>query len=313
MSFQQRRIIPVKAISGAYQVRPVQAIRQKNEYKLLGGHIIPHKNAAIHLAGGPGSGKTTVIDNIIEQCSGPLTCVIIFSNTLNSDDSWVSIINRLRAKGQPVIERTSIFEGHGKHKKNLIKEWMDDWKKLRAEQLEIREREDNPEIGISPEGMPMGGGWAQPPENKERQFLQTIDPFLVEKNGEEYEYVPFIFIFDDLSQELRDPHIAHFVKQIRHHRCKMIMSSQSWTDSMPGARENVRLWYIFRGFDRPILKKIREAIAFPNLSEEELERIYKDATRDPFSFLHVNGWQNKIMSNYSKIYDLDSLNASPST
>ena len=58
---------------------------------ILGYDLIPWMYANIFLAGRKFSGKTTVVFNILKNCTDKDTKVVIFANTINSDANWVFI------------------------------------------------------------------------------------------------------------------------------------------------------------------------------------------------------------------------------
>src|SRR5688500_12519404 len=67
------------------------------------------------------SGKTYVISNILNECAGRDTKVIIFCSTVYKDKAWISIRENLEKKGIETECHTSLFdtESVSKSKKGI--------------------------------------------------------------------------------------------------------------------------------------------------------------------------------------------------
>ena len=61
---------------------------------------------------------------------------------------------------------------------------------------------------------------------------------------------------------------------------------------------------IFKSFNREKLLILFEALDLA-IEFEDFERLYKDATAEPFNFLYVDSRENEYRKNFSKLYILD--------
>ncbi len=97
----------------------------------------------------------------------------------------------------------------------------------------------------------------------------------------------WIFVFDDLSNELRDPLIAHLLKTNRHYKAKVIISSQYVQDIPPSSRKQIDYWMLFAGHSVDKLEVIFYD-ADTRLSLSQFIKLYKSVTREPYQFLLLN-------------------------
>lgn len=283
-------------------------IKERKRYPVLGSEVQPILHGSTCLVGPSGSGKTTLLLNFLQRTLGPLTRVFLLGSTMSNDPAWRAIQEWLTEHGITNVAYTSIFEERptgkeGKTKKvNLLTEFMKLMEAQAAEEKEKRRQEDSGEWVRKP-GDPIGGGWDRPPPKKEREFLPTIDPFLVNIKGKgTFEYPGIIFVLDDLSNELRNPAVSHLLRKCRHYRCAIYLSSQHWCDVDSAARQNLRQWHLFGRLSPEKLKSLYEAIQPADCSFEKFERRYRHATQEPHSFLTINTQSGKMLQNFNKEY-----------
>ncbi|EGG24921.1 1-aminocyclopropane-1-carboxylate synthase [Cavenderia fasciculata] len=77
------------------------------------------------------------------------------------------------------------------------------------------------------------------PKENSRSLILTNNT-VAEKSSSKKEVAPdYLIIFDDLSNELKDPSITKLMKIQRHFSTKIIISTQSWTDSSSHIRKEI--------------------------------------------------------------------------
>ena len=101
----------------------------------------------------------------------------------------------------------------------------------------------------------------------------------------------YIFIFDDLSNELRDPLVAHLLKTNRHYKSKVIVSTQYVKDMKPASRKQVDYWLLFGGHSPDKLEVIFYD-ADTRLSLTQFINLYKQVTATPYQFLLLDTAQD---------------------
>jgi hypothetical protein len=134
-----------------------------------------------------------------------------------------------------------------------------------------------------------------------------MDLFPKEKAVERKERKPkrlspeYVFIFDDLGNDLRHASITQLFKTSRHYRAKVIVSSQYVHDLSNSCIKNLDYTLIFKSFNREKLLVLFEALDL-SIDFELFEQLYLDATAQPFNFLYVDSRDNKYRRNFNREY-----------
>jgi hypothetical protein len=111
----------------------------------------------------------------------------------------------------------------------------------------------------------------------------------------------YIFIFDDLGNDLRHQSITQLFKTSRHYKAKVIVSSQYIHDLSNSCIKNLDYTLIFKSFNREKLLVLFEALDL-SIDFELFEQLYLDATAEPFNFLYVDSRENTYRKNFNKEY-----------
>ncbi len=107
----------------------------------------------------------------------------------------------------------------------------------------------------------------------------------------------YIFVFDDLSNELKDPVVSHLLKTNRHYKSKIIISSQYVQDVMPSSRKQIDYWLLFGGHSPDKLEVIHRD-ADTRLTFEQFVRVYRDVTKENYQFLLLNTADDEYQKNF---------------
>jgi hypothetical protein len=217
----------------------------------------------IFLVAPTASGKTTTMFEIIKRCAGKKTKIIAFVSTIYNDESWHTIKEWCRKRKISFTGYTSIFEG----KKDLLNEYVETLTK----QAEEREKTKNKPIDIY-ESCLMFDNYDEDEEDEE---------------DDKYQYPKHIFIFDDLSQEIRATSYEALLKKARHFGILTISSSQDLKDIKPATRNQVRVWLLFKNLNEERLKTIYDAISC-NLSYELFKKMYNYSTKEKYHFFYIS-------------------------
>ncbi|EFA77430.1 hypothetical protein PPL_12646, partial [Heterostelium album PN500] len=117
----------------------------KNKLPVLGDDLFSLNSANIFICAPKKSGKTSVINKILEECADIDTKVFIFCATAYKDDNWITIIERLNKKNISNIVFTSIFDDENKNRlKTLINRLKDE----DEEDEDIKKKYEYPEYII---------------------------------------------------------------------------------------------------------------------------------------------------------------------
>ncbi len=111
----------------------------------------------------------------------------------------------------------------------------------------------------------------------------------------------YVFIFDDLGNDLRHQSITQLFQTSRHYKAKVIVSSQYIHDSSNSCIKNLDYTLIFKSFNREKLLVLFEALDL-SIDFELFEKLYLDATAEPFNFLYVDSRENTYRRNFNREY-----------
>jgi hypothetical protein len=276
----------VRTVASPVKLKLIPVKDKGQKYPYLGAGLISGLYSAIAEVGPVKSGKTSVIFNILDQCAGPETVVLIFSQTIHSDKGWMAILEWLDQNNIPHAAKTSIYAEGPEGKHNFIKDFMQGCIAQGAIDEAKRDNEGKAANTWRP-GRPIGGNWHEPVDTK-KEFLPTLDPYLVKVDKVKYQYAPFIVVLDDIAEEMRDPQVGILIRQYRHWHAKVIVSSQHFVDAQPAARQNIQDWFLFESLDRFKLQTIYGVIPHARVDFDRFQRRYHDATAEKYGFLHID-------------------------
>ncbi len=222
-----------------------------------------------------------MIFHMLKHFIGKHTTVIIFSSTVYKDKNYIQIKKWLDKQKVEYEMYTSLYED-GVNKLQEIIDGLDEEAKEKEEEKKA-ERDQQLEIHEMIKRLLAG----EPEDNvKKPKKEKLLSP-------------DFIFIFDDLSHQLKDPSINQTLCKNRHYLCKTIISSQYIHHLQPEARKQIDLFIIFRGLP---FKKIEEIAkdADVSLPAEQFWKIYLKATKRKYSFLYLATRDDEMRRNFSE-------------
>ena len=220
-----------------------------------GADLFPELYCNIYLCARKKTGKTLTIKKILKKCCGPKTKIVVFCGTLYKDDTWTAIEKWAEVKGVPFLGYTSIED--------------EETGQDRLRQL-VKELEDNPE------------------NQKEKRPKNPLDSDSEDEEAEEkYQSPEYIFILDDLADELHRRSLTTFLKKHRHFKAKIIVASQHLNDLFPQARRQLDYWILFKGHSEDKVDEICKS-ADLSMPKKEFYGLYQFATEEPFSFLYID-------------------------
>ena len=240
------------------KVHDIKRKAQKDTRPVRGASLFPELYCNIFLCARKKVGKTLATFKILKKCAGPHTKIVAFCATLHKDDTWKEIEDWAHRKGLPFLAYTSIEDDEGKDRlKQLVKELEND----------EEEEAENPKL---------------------HNFLDSESESEDDKEvKEKYQSPEYIFVLDDLADELHRRSLTTFLKKHRHFKAKIIVSSQHLNDLLPQARRQLDYWILFQGHPEGKVDEIHRSadLAIP---KNEFYEMYKFATEKPFSFLYID-------------------------
>ncbi len=243
-------------------VQPIKTPSVKLE-NIKGYKLFPDLYCNIFLCAKKKSGKTSVINKIIRECSDKETIFHIFCSTHNKDDNWKEIKKWLDDKKRIANFYTSLTED----KLNILDVIVEDLRTYDEEE----EKEEAPE------------------EDKIVNFHEDEKymTFKIKKQKPKKVAPKVMFIFDDFSGELKDKTLVKLLKEHRHYKTKVIISSQYPNDLLPESRSQIDYWLLFGGHSENKLEEIYKNCNL-SITFEEFKAIYDLATSEKYHFLYIN-------------------------
>jgi len=262
------------------KIRPVVHLALES-HEILGFDYFSTLYSNIYICSRRRSGKTTLIYNILKHCVNKRSNVVFFCSTINRDSTYKLILEMLEKKKVNVMTYDHFLNGKENILTGIIEELNND---LEAKEEE-RIKKDNDKLDPKP----------------------IMDLFPKEKAIERKERKPkrlspeYVFIFDDLGNDLRHQSITQLFKTSRHYKAKVIVSSQYIHDLSNSCIKNLDYTLIFKSFNREKLLVLFEALDL-SIDFELFEQLYLDATAEPFNFLYVDSRENTYRKNFNKEY-----------
>lgn len=219
------------------------------------------------------SGKTTLIYNILKECADKRTSVFVFSSTYTKDDTWLAIKTYLDKHNINNGFYSSIFDD----KINILGEIV-------KEILTTDETDSDADDIVEEKILNFD-------DNEVRVSVRKKKPKKISQK--------YIFIFDDLSSDLRNTEISRLMKRNRHLKSKLIISSQYLYDIEPSSRRQLDVYILFSGQSEDKLLEIFKN-ADLNITFEQFLSIYKEATKKRFDFLYIDSANCKYRINFDK-------------
>ena len=248
--------------------------------KIKGGNLFPELYNVTYLCARRKSGKTSVLAEILKRTSDKKTTIWVFCPTHRLDPSWVQIIQMLTDKGCQVNAFDSIMEG----KTNLLDEIMAD-----LSMVDEPKKDDQQKIIL-----PVKILFEVPEEKKKKEYKPKK---LAPKH---------IFVFDDISQELKNVGLLALMKKSRHFLASVYISSQFIHDLLPQSLKQLSYFICFRSMTREKLEHIYKMLDL-SVDLEKFYDIYDFATKEPYSFMYCDMKNQTYRKNFNKVLDLEDV------
>jgi hypothetical protein len=273
------------------QVKPVVTV-EENVKKFKGHKLIPFEYYNLFICSKKRSGKTSLINTIVNATTNKRTTVWCFVSTINIDPTWKSIVKNLQDKGYIVNTFESLMDG----KINQLDVIIDELSKGIDEP--DNSQEDNKETKKEPDNLkhlkPSCNIFqvATEPVNKDGTKKKVYKPkSRVPQN---------LFIFDDISTSLRSPSISRLVKIHRHMKASVIISSQYLHDLQPSSHLQLDMFICFKSFSYEKLQYIHKVLDL-SIPFEQFWEIYHQCVDEPYSFLYLNVRTEEIRCTFNKL------------
>lgn len=257
------------------KVKPL-VISNQDTTTIKGAELFPSLYYNLFICSKKKSGKTSLINTIIQKTTDKRTIFFIFCPTVNVDSSWKAIIDYLKNRGNSVQTYTEIVDG----KVNILNEVVNELSVGQEEEDDEEEKEESSKKLKFDE-----------PKKKKEYKPKKISPEVC-------------FIFDDASDMLRNPAIATLLKKNRHLKSNVIISSQYLHDLVPSSIKQLDYFIAFKSFSEEKMMLVHKGLDL-SLDFNKLWNLYQHCVIKPYSFLYINVRTEEYRCNFNKKLELE--------
>jgi len=297
------------------------------------GEIFKDPYCNIYCCATKKSGKSVLVSDIVRRCVAPgITTVHIYCPTHEKDPVYDALKKWLKKKNVKVKLNTSLFEDDGKTNnfKKVVKGLVNNDKEGCKRKTQYEKNEEllkksttNKKNAKKNKNKPVtyiqkGGKYSMNPfscgmfgykigkgegddNNDNIQYIEKP----IKKKGKKYDEIEDLFIFDDVSDEIKrgDSYLTPFMKKVRHTKSRCIVSSQQYEDIPKGGRAQIDNMIILGKFDIDKLKDMYKNLDI-SVSQKEFIDLYNDACREKYNFLLIDRCQNEYRKNFNSLYEI---------
>lgn len=265
------------------RIKPLPIVKVDPE-KIKGCQIFPTLDGQCYLVARKNSGKTTVIAHIIKRCIDKRTKVFVFGGTVYKDAAWDEILKYMDKKKIAHEEFTSLYE-NGPNELDIIIKDMQIAPKVKDEKTPIPSQPMKPLKYITADS---------DDEDEKPPRISKPKKFVPEN----------LFIFDDLSDELKDTALRAFTKKNRHFKAKVLISNQSYYDLEKKARAQMDYFMLFHEIPEDVLGSIYKEMGITKIPFGVFLDLYRDATAENYGFLYIDRAKQLFRKNLNYEYEL---------
>lgn len=270
--------------------------------------IIPSLYYNMFICSKKKSGKTSLINSILTNATSKKTTIWLFCPTYQVDNTWKTMIRNFNEKGYTINTFSSLKEG----KMNILDNIIEDLSKSKDED----ENDDLHKKKKSKVDDPVKPVITRQFCLFENDDLEEIeDNAIIEMEGSitlkqakrkrrTKKLTPEnLFIFDDISTELRHPSLARILKVHRHLKASVIISSQYLHDLKPASILQLDYFICFKSFSLEKLEYIHKMLDL-SVSFEDFWKLYKFSTADKYHFLYADVRREIFRKNLNELIEL---------
>lgn len=256
------------------KIKPLITTDHWDPKKVKFGSVFPNPYNTTFLVAKRKSGKTNVLGEILDKQPNKKTVIWLFCPTTNVDSTYKIIIDKLRNKGNLV----NIFDGIMDGKTNRLDKII--------EGLVNVDVEDDEKTNVKKEKKLICDEIEEEKEKKERK---------PKKMSPEH-----IFVFDDLSHELKNPSLYKLLKNGRHIKASVYLSFQYPNDLLPQGWKQCDYALCFKSFSDDKLEHIHKHMDL-SIDLDKFIDIYQHVMRDDkYDFLYIDVRNQKYRKNFNR-------------
>lgn len=275
-----------------YKIKPIKSGKGEKK-KSLGWELFPELSASIYFSATTKSGKTTNINHVIQHCIGKNTIIYFFVSTIEIDPTYKEIIKSLDKRGIQHYDYPHFIDEDGV---NIVDGIIEGLSKKDDDEEEEKDSSNN-ELKPAFYNL-LGGGQIQriggdEGTEKKKKPNQTW----------KYNYPRFMFIFDDLGNELRNKSIYQLLLKQRHYKAKTILSSQYINNLTPQSINQLDYVIIYGGHNQDQIKELYKKLDL-SIPLIDFIEMYEAATEEKYNFLWIDRRNMILKKNYDVVLNV---------
>ncbi len=268
-------------------VKAIPIPSQLDQRPIKGFDICEELYANIFIPAKKKSGKTSTVFKIMKECADKKTIIVVFCSTSYKDENWIEVRSYFENKGNDIRVYTSLYEEGEDQLENLINQLNQE---AQDQEMEAEDKEDKV---VSVYDRLKNLAFGDDEQEKKKKCKKC-----------KYRCCEYMFIFDDLSSELKSKSLLTLLKKNRHYRSKIIISSQWLHDLLPESRKQLDLFLVFKGFpEKKLMEIYRDCDS--SVPFETFYALYLQATKKPHSFFYIDTRSDTFRSNFDHQFMLN--------
>lgn len=259
-------VVPVQAGVGNFTEKNNRAFKIFPESPFFSTFICSKKK----------SGKSSLINTIIQKATDKHTTFWIFCSTYKIDPTWKAIKSYLENRGNIV----NFFDGILDGKTNNL-------------QVILKSIQEDPESDTD-NSHPL------------KKFIELYDEETDSSKPRKSTKIACenMFIFDDIGSSLRNKEVANLLKVHRHSRSSVIISSQYLNDLQPQSILQLDVFIAFAGLSQEKMESIHKQLDL-SIDFDLLWKLYKHCTDEKYSFMYLAIRSEEIRCKFNKLIKYD--------
>jgi len=293
-----KKIVPMKPKKGRgsnYEDLPV-----------LGYQLFPDLKSSIYISASTKSGKTTLISHIIKHCAGRQTKLYFFCSTMDLDPTYKLIFDYLDSAGIEYEKYHHFIDDDGVNIIDGIIQGLS-----HAEEPEEKVSLQSPPPAfyklvngfmqkVDIYGNPIETNAEEPGQEESQTPVPYIEKHKIDGVTRKYQVPRYMFIFDDLGDELRKKSIYQLLMRQRQYIAKTILSSQYINNLTPQSINQLDYCIIYGGHNIEQIKELHKKLDL-SLDLAEFVRLYSYATAEKYNFLWIDRRNMVLKKNFDEV------------
>lgn len=285
-------------------IKPVICHKNENAKTVRAHDYYSTPYANVCLLARKASGKSTVIYRALEQCVAKDTNVFIFSPTVHIDATYKKMMAMLKKKKCNVIAREHFNLDGVDHIEQILNMFGET-------DSETQSQEDTT---FSPPLLAFPGD----PNYRVTNIRHNGDCTLVRRKpdskksgatkgkGKKKKLITpeHIFVFDDLSADMRCRQISKLLTKNRHFKTKVFIACHSVNNLEKMGLSCIDYFHVFPNVSKEKIDELKEKvnITFKHDSRKDskLQKLYDYATAKPYNFLYIDRVNNEFRKNFDE-------------